>query len=330
MSRPGRPIVPIRFLVALAALSTLAAPALARAQVARIELHPFASTTLSDEEFLTGVRAGKPVTLAGELRIPKPGTDRLPAVILVHGSGGISGYLDDWVTKLNGMGVATFVFDSFTSRGISNTIADQSQLGRLAMIVDAYRALDLLAHHPRIDPQRIALMGFSRGGQAALYASLKRFQRLQGGAGPSFAAYVLFYPNCGTRFLQDEDVADVPIRIFHGAADDYVPVAPCRAYVERLVKAGKDVRLTEYPGAYHVFDGAAFKVPVKLAQAQTVRRCRTEEASPGRIVNAETKQPFTYADPCVERGVTIAYDAQAHAQAQAAVAEIVKTSLLSK
>ncbi len=54
------------------------------------------------------------------------------------------------------------------------------------------------------------------------------------------------------------------------------------------------------------------------------------KARPGPHVNAETKQPFTYADPCVERGVTIAYDAQAHAQAQAAVAEIVKTSLLSK
>ncbi len=330
MSRAGRQVVPTRALAALAALSALAAPALGSAQIARIELHPFASTTLSDEEFLTGVREGKAVTLAGELRIPKPGTDRLPAVILVHGSGGISSYHEEWVAKLNAMGVATFVFDSFSPRGISNTIADQSQLGRLAMTVDAYRALELLAHHPRIDPRRIALMGFSRGGQAALYASMKRFQRLHAGAGASFAAYALFYPNCGTTYLQDEDVGDAPIRIFHGAADDYVPVAPCRAYVERLKKAGKDVQLTEYPGAYHVFDGPVFKVPVKLAQAQTVRRCRIAETSPGRLVNADTKQPFTYADPCVERGVTIAYDPEAHAQAQAAVAELVRTALLAR
>ena len=51
-------------------------------------------------------------------------------------------------------------------------------LGRLNFILDIYRALDILAKHPRVDPQRIALMGFSRGGQAVLYASLKRFKEM--------------------------------------------------------------------------------------------------------------------------------------------------------
>jgi hypothetical protein len=59
------------------------------------------------------------------------------------------------------------------------------------------------------------------------------------------------------------------------------------------------------------------KTRVKLPQAQTTRGCpRLEEVSAGRMVNSQTKQLFTYAsEPCVERGVTVTYDPQAHAEA---------------
>ncbi len=304
-----------------------AKPAASLAQVARLEIHSFQSMTLTDQEFLTGRKEGKPVTIAGELRLPRPGNDRLPAVVLIHGSGGVSGYVLDWEQYLNAMGVATFVLDSFTGRGIVNTNDNHSQLGRLNMIFDVYRALDVLARHPRIDPTRIALMGFSRGGQAALYACLKRFQRLYGPVGQEFAAYIAFYPDCSTAFRDDEDVADKPIRIFHGTADDYDPIAPCRAYVARLQAKGKNVQLTEYAGAGHNFDNRAFKTPRKLEKAQTTRRCELAEAENGVIVNVKTKQPFTYADPCVEYGPTLAYDEKASTQARRAVKDFVSTTL---
>jgi len=41
--------------------------------------------------------------------------------------------------------------------------------GRLAMTYDTCRASEVLERHARIDPQCIVVMGFSRGGQAALY-----------------------------------------------------------------------------------------------------------------------------------------------------------------
>jgi dienelactone hydrolase len=277
--------------------------------VARTEVHPIQTLTLTDQQFLTAAKDGKPTTVAGVLRIPRPGTERLPAVILLHGSSGVGGNVDYWQQHFNRMGVATFVIDYFTGRGIANTNADQSKLGRLTEIIDAYRALALLAANPRIDSNRIAVMGFSRGAHAALYSSLTRFQKMYAPEGVSFVAYLAFYAVCNIRYLDDEAVSDRPIRLFHGAADDYVSVAPCRAYVERLRKAGKDVQLTEYPDAHHVFDNPLLKeTPVAYPTWQTQRHCTLQEVSPGRIINAETKQPFTYADPCIELGPHIAYN----------------------
>src|SRR5215471_16762051 len=80
--------------------------------------------------------------------------------------------------EFNEMGIASLLLDSFSGRGLVSTSADQALLGRLNMILDAYRAFDVLAAHPRIDAARIAVIGFSRGGQSALYSSLRRFQQM--------------------------------------------------------------------------------------------------------------------------------------------------------
>lgn len=121
-------------------------------------MRPVETITLSAQQFLTDDKNGKPAILAGELRIPKPGADKLPALILIHGSGGIGPALDRWAQETNSVGIATFLLDSFSGRGIVNTVTDQSQLASLAMMVDAYRALGVLAEPPRIYPNRIAVM----------------------------------------------------------------------------------------------------------------------------------------------------------------------------
>jgi dienelactone hydrolase len=295
-------------------------PALASiaAQTARIEIHSLESLTLTDKQFLTGAKDGTPVRIGGELRLPT-GTAGVPAVILVHGSAGVGANVDRWARELNGIGLAAFVLDCFTGRGILQMVTDQSQLGNLCMIVDAYRALELLSKHPRIDPSRIVLMGFSRGGSVALYASLRRFQRMHGPAGLEFAAYIPFYPQCNTAHLDDDQVSDRSIRLFHGAADNYVSIEPCRRYVERLRRAGKDVQLTEYAGAHHAFDNPLYSPALFLSDAVTTNHCSREELLGGDIVNLETGQPFRWSDACVRRGATVAHDPIATTDATKAV-----------
>lgn len=303
----------------------------AQAQVARLEVHAFSSMTLSDKQILLGRKDGTPVTLAGELRIPQQGTERLPAIVLLQTSGGFGSNLNRWLPELNGMGIATFAPDSFAGRGIESTTTDQDQLARLAMMFDAYRALELLAKHPRIDASRIALMGFSRGAQSALYASMKRFQSMYAPGGVGFAAYLPFYALCNTTFVDDENVSEKPIRQFHGSADDYNPVAPCRSYFERLRKAGKDAVLTEYPNAQHVFDYSALPTtPVLQPRNQTARNCVLKEEPLGEIVNAKTGKPFTHSDPCVELGPHTSYDPAATEAAVAAVKTFLHTAFSLK
>lgn len=57
------------------------------------------------------------------------------------------------------------------------------------------------------------------------------------------------------------------------------------------------MQLTEYPGALHFFDNPLFKAPTVAVKAQTTRNCVLQEGAAGQIINAQTKQVFTYDDP---------------------------------
>jgi dienelactone hydrolase len=292
---------------------------------ARTELRPFESLTLTDHQFLIGDRNGKLVMLAGELRLPQGASGRLPAVILVHGSGGINAGHEFWAKSFNAMGIASFVIDSFSGRGLVDVNADQAQLGRLNMVLDTYRAYDALVAHPRIDPARIVAMGFSRGGQAVLDASFIRFQEMWR-PGLAFAAYIPLYAPCSVAFMRDTDVSAVPIRQFHGAADDYVPVAACRAYYERLRAAGKDAELTVLPDAHHAFDNPLGpKTPTVVKGGQTIRACNLKEEPLGVILNVATGQPFSYKDACVETDPHIGYNEAAAVATGGAVKALVQS-----
>lgn len=325
----NRRVQEIAFAIAIFLALATGIPAAAIAQIARTEVLTFPSVTLTDQEFLTGRKDGKSVIVGGVLRLPT-GTAKVPVAVLLHGSGGISGYVTDWEEDFNALGMGTFVIDSFSPRGIVNTNADQFVLGRLAMIVDAYNALQAISKHPRVDPSRIVLMGFSRGGQAALYASMGRFQRTYMPAGVSFAAYVTMYASCNTAYRDDENLVDRPVRMFHGVDDNHVSIEPCRSYAARLKAKGQDVQLTEYPGAGHVFDGKAYKNPLAPPNWQTMRHCTLAEADAGVVINAKSGQPFTGSDPCIELGPTVVYNEAASRQARKAVADFMNATVLKK
>ena len=108
--------------------------------------------------------------------------------------------------------------------------------------------LDMYLANPQVDKSRIYIMGLSMGAMGT-YDMVSRFPDI-------FAAAV---PICGTVNPTRLSAArNVAFRIFHGDADDVVPVAGSRQAYKALKAAGASV---EFPGCNHGSWNPAFNYP---------------------------------------------------------------------
>src|SRR5215831_11795828 len=146
----------------------------------------FQSSTYSDMRQLL---ARKPetggVTVKAYLRLPEQVRDRYPVVIVVHTIAGYRDANEGYVAaELRKAGFATLTYDSFAARGTTG-VALSGSAGYLPIgVADAYAALRLLSGVPLIDADRIAIIGFSYGGEVAHLAAFETL-RLALNPGPS-------------------------------------------------------------------------------------------------------------------------------------------------
>lgn len=135
--------------------------------------------------------------------IPAAGSDRPPAVILLHGWGGNAATLLPLARPLHDAGFTVLLFDA-RCHGRSDNDSFAS-LPRFAE--DMEHALDWLQSQPQIDPRRIALIGHSVGAGAALLLAARRDDVA---AVVSLSAFS--HPhNMMRRFLAAKHVPYVPI-----------------------------------------------------------------------------------------------------------------------
>jgi dienelactone hydrolase len=269
--------------------------------------------------------------IAGVLTLPESAgaagapQAKVPAMVVVHGSSGVLKNGWAWAKRLNDMGIATFVIDNFTGRGVKETATDQSRLLPTADAAGALAALRLLATHPQIDPKRIGVIGFSRGGSAAINTALEPIRLAVVDGDLRFAAHVALYPGCAVPYLSAH-LDGSPILMLLGGKDDYTPASNCLAYADELRARGASVRVVVYPDANHGFDSDA--PPHFRPQPTTLHDCHgmidldagafTVEAggqtSSGKAAAAALKQ-------CTERGVTVGGDPEAREKAPQEVAD---------
>lgn len=183
--------------------------------------------------------------LNGELLLPTVGKPPYPAIILAHASGGLDSRVARWADFFRSRGIATLAIDYFGPRGVTANSSTQP-----IPTHDAYDALRLLGSHPLIKPDRIAIIGFSRGGNLVLNAAdMGAYEA----GGRRFAGYIALYPSCGVTSVRKGDGA--PVLIMLGDRDDLVPVVQCEALVENARSKGRAVQLKVFEGGYHGWDG---------------------------------------------------------------------------
>jgi dienelactone hydrolase len=299
----------LAILALLAAGCSSALSTVSEGKTGRLEVPSFTITPRGEEA----------TTVSGDLSMPRDVSGRVPAVIVLHSCSGMTSNLLDWAEAVNRMGFAALLLDSFTARGITEICTGRVSVSVSSRLTDAYRALALLSVHPRIDPRRIAVLGFSDGGWVTLWASQAQIERRFLRANVEFAAHAAFYPfACNVRLVNETAMAPGPVRIFVGAADDWTPIGPCREWVARRQAAGRDVSLVVYERAMHAFDVPDFSPPRRWTGIFNPGKCTITE-QPDRTFVADDGRPLTSASPCVMRGATLGYDARAHKQSIADV-----------
>ena len=115
----------------------------------------------------------------------------------------------------------------------------------LKQLLDSYLVM------PEVDTQRVYIIGLSMGAMGT-YDLVIRYPEI-------FAAAI---PICGIVNPNRLSAAkDVKFRIFHGDADDVVPVKGSPEAYKALKAAGADVEYIEFPGCNHGSWNPAFNYP---------------------------------------------------------------------
>ena len=203
---------------------------------------------------LRGIESAPAQPVFGHLLVPENfGSEPLPCVVACHGSLGWRGHHHEHMVRWLESGVAVFRVHSFDARSVASIVEDQMAVTHAMLLADAFQALALLGQHPLIDADRIGVSGWSLGGTVALYAAWSPIAEALAPGGERFAAHLPLYPAAHLR-PEEKRWTGAPIRVLHGADDDYTPVGFVTDLADELRPHGVDIDVRAYPGGHHSFD----------------------------------------------------------------------------
>jgi len=191
--------------------------------------------------------AGGRPKIEGYLSLP-PGRGPFPAVVLIHSCLGLPANRPAIAAALTSWGYVALFVDDFGPRGLKETCSVDFP----DAVRDAFGALAYLARRSDVDPSRVAAVGYSQGGDAALKIASAPSGEAFGLPHLSFKAAAAFYPPCDN---EADAAIMIPTLVLIGASDSVTPAADCKRLAQRQPEA---VELIVYPNAGHGFDDPEF------------------------------------------------------------------------
>ena len=230
---------------------------------------------------------GEPVTIPGikisglgqvaevpaRFGLPAASKPKVPAVLILHGSNGVDGRGAFYAKALQKAGIATLEITMFPPR------SKPKPAGSGVTMPHAAAALRWLAAQPKVNSERLGVMGFSYGGVMSVLMSSELVQERLGKDVPKPAAFAPFYPVCSglagflanpkSRFYNAHmRMSATPMLIHVGTRDDFEKgERPCDAFVAMWPAAAREQVTVRYvKGGTHAFDaqtaGTEFSVNV--------------------------------------------------------------------
>ena len=226
---------------------------------------------------LSGYDDLNPHTGKGTLVLPKgASSDKpVPAMVIIHGSGGITKDCEmSYVKLFVKNGIAGFVVDYYEPRGVKpDTVYQMKTMiaTEVDVMSDAYSALNILGTHPAIDASRIGVTGYSYGGMATRYVLDDRLKTIMAPNVAPFALHVDIYGPCH-QTLGHEGTTGAPYLAIHGDNDNSVDPELCQEVYKVMEAAGTEVESHIMPGAGHAWENAT---PRKVfEEGSYVRGCK--------------------------------------------------------
>jgi dienelactone hydrolase len=174
-------------------------------------------------------------------------TGKAPGVLVVPEWWGLNDFAKDIAQKLAGLGYVALAADMY---GGGYVTTDREEAAKLASIREnppllrarAAAALKTLAAEPRVDPQRLAAIGFCFGGTTVLQLAY---------SGADLSGVVSFHGGLPAATPEDLKQIKAAILVLHGADDPLVPMTDVNAFLDALRRAKLDWQMVCFSGAVH-------------------------------------------------------------------------------